>query len=368
MTLVEASSALHARVRAFVRASAPSHAEFDQLALDIAHFQARHSKGFARLVERHGSSLRAVQDIPAVPVEAFRLTRVAVHPPELDEVRFETSGTTHAGRGVHVMRTTDTYRKVALRFGRPALLGEQARATVVALAQVPGEPCASSLGFMMLAMMQDFDGRAVSLAQEPFEARASERWLFEEEGVNARGLEHAVEVARARAEPLLLLATSFALVALLDTLGGVRLELPSGSAVMQTGGFKGRSRELQASELRAGVASALCIREEQIVNEYGMTELTSQLYARGAAALSAPHWLRVEAVSPDDLQPVAEGEVGLARFIDLGNVDSAVAIVSQDLIRVCDGRVELQGRAPGAPARGCSLAIEDLLLASPRRS
>jgi hypothetical protein len=68
------------------------------------------------------------------------------------------------------------------------------------------------------------------------------------------------------------------------------------------------------------------------------------------------------------LQPVADGAVGLARFIDLGNVDSAVAIVTQDLIRVCDGRVELQGRAPGAPARGCSLAIEDLLLASPRRS
>ena len=80
MTVVDASNALHARVRAFVKRVQPSAAEFDQLALDIAHFQARYSAGFARLVERHGSSLRGVSDIPAVPVEAFRLMRVAVHP------------------------------------------------------------------------------------------------------------------------------------------------------------------------------------------------------------------------------------------------------------------------------------------------
>ncbi|HMJ11994.1 MAG TPA: acyl-protein synthetase [Polyangiaceae bacterium] len=362
---MDESDALHARVRAYARAPRHSSAEFEQLALDIAHFQARHNAGFARLVERHGSALRTVGEIPAVPVEAFRLTRVAVHPPELDEVRFETSGTTHEARGMHVMRTTQTYRRVALQFGRPALLGEHARATVVALAPVPGDPCSSSLGFMMLAMMEDFDARALTrAAEEPFQARAAERWLFDDQGVNVQALQHAAEVARERAEPLLLLATSFALVASLDALAGARIELPPHSAIMQTGGFKGRSREIEASQLRAAVATAFGVHEDQIVNEYGMTELTSQLYARGPAPFTAPSWLRVDAVNPDDLQPLPEGELGLARFIDLGNVDSAVSVVTQDLIRVRDGSVELRGRAPGAPARGCSLAVEDLLLSS----
>ena len=368
MTVVDASNALHARVRAFAKRVRPLSAEFDQLALDIAHFQARYNPGFARLVERHGSSLRAVSEIPPVPVEAFRLTRVAVHPPELDTARFETSGTTNEARGVHVLRTTETYRKVALRFGRPSLIGDAPRATVVALAPVPADPCTSSLGFMMLAMMEDFDGRALTMgADSPFDARAPERWLFDAGGASVRGLAYAAEVARARGEPLLLLATSFALVALLDTLSGARVALPSQSVVMQTGGFKGRSREVAPEALRTALCEAFAVDEAHIANEYGMTELTSQLYARGAAPLSAPPWLRVDAVSPEDLTPLPEGEIGLARFVDLGSVDSAVSVVTQDRVRVRDAGVELHGRAPGASPRGCSLAIEDLLLAAPAR-
>jgi hypothetical protein len=270
---------------------------------------------------------------------------------------------------VHVLRTTDTYRRLALRFGRPSLIGDAPRATVVALAPAPANPCSSSLAFMMLAMMEDFDGRALTIdAGRPFDARAPERWLFDAPGVDVMGLEHATKVARARGEPLLLLATSFALVALLDALSGARVALPSQSVVMQTGGYKGRSREVAPEALRAAVGEAFGVAEAHIVNEYGMTELTSQLYARGADPLSAPPWLRVDAVNPEDLTPVPEGEVGLARFVDLGNVDSAVSVVTQDRIRLRGGRVELHGRTPGATPRGCSLAIEDLLLASPARS
>jgi len=79
----------------------------------------------------------------------------------------------------------------------------------------------------------------------------------------------------------------------------------------------------------------------------------------------APPWMRVTAVDPTTLLPVAPGEIGVARIVDLANVDSAVAIQTSDRVRVSGGghRVELLGRAPGAMPRGCSLAIDEILSA-----
>jgi hypothetical protein len=76
-----------------------------------------------------------------------------------------------------------------------------------------------------------------------------------------------------------------------------------------------------------------------------------------------PPWLRVVPVDPVTLEPVAAGEVGIARIVDLGNVDSAIAIQTQDRVRRSGAGIELLGRAPGATPRGCSLAIEEFLRA-----
>ena len=116
------SDGLHSRVHAFIRSAPQNREPFEQLALDIARFQAERIPGFARLVESRHSALDNVQAIPAVPVEAFRLTRIAVHPRKDDVVRYETSGTTSGQPGIHAMRRTDTYRLSAIAFGRQALL------------------------------------------------------------------------------------------------------------------------------------------------------------------------------------------------------------------------------------------------------
>jgi hypothetical protein len=139
---------------------------------------------------------------------------------------------------------------------------------------------------------------------------------------------------------------------------------------MVTGGFKGRSREVERGLLRRDVARAFGVPEAHVVAEYGMTELTSQLYegTLPGAALSGdpdvllePPWLRVEPVDPVTLEPVAPGELGIARIVDLGNVDSALVVQTEDLVRRRGGGIELTGRRPGATARGCSLALEALL-------
>ncbi len=362
--LVLESDALHTRVRAFAR-GAPGE-DFESLALAIARFQARYSPGFARLV---GSSpLERLEQIPSVPTEAFRLTRVAVHGAEQDVARFVTSGTTGSERGTHAFRTTATYAELSLAFGRRALTAHGRRPTVVALADLPGERPSSSLGFMLEHFARNLDGRA--LDGGPFLPSAPDRYLLRASGVDREGLRRAAAIARERNEPLLVLATSFALVALLDGLGSERLALPAGSAVMQTGGYKGRSRELDPPVLRQTLARGLEIPENSLVTEYGMTELSSQLYegTLDGAELRAPPWtlleppwLRVIPVEPETLSPVAPGQVGLARFIDLANVDSAVAILTRDLVRRNELGIELLGRAPGALPRGCSLAVEALL-------
>src|SRR5207247_908943 len=145
------------------------------------------------------------------------------------------------------------------------------------------------------------------------------------------------------------------------------------SRAMQTGGFKGRSREVPAEELRRSVAAMLGLSASCVVSEYGMTELSSQLYegtlaaalGRGPeAALAAPGlylappWVRVTAVDPESLTPLPAGEIGLARIVDLANVDSAVAIQTADRVRVTERGIELLGRAPGATPRGCSIALD----------
>jgi hypothetical protein len=143
---------------------------------------------------------------------------------------------------------------------------------------------------------------------------------------------------------------------------------------MHTGGFKGRSREVAQDELIRCMAETFGVPESAVVGEYGMTELSSQLYegtfraARGLPAPSARHgtfvappWLRVVAVDPETLRPVADGEIGILRFEDLANVDSALAIQTSDRGRCQGSAVELLGRPPGAPPRGCSLAVEELM-------
>lgn len=356
MSWLEESDELHRRVRSFVAGEGQD--DFDGLALDIARYQARWSPGFGRLYAER-DAFRCAGDVPALPVDAFRLTRVAVHPPEADVARFATSGTTGSERGIHAFRTLETYSAIALRWAERALLAPPgAPRVVLALAPRPESPPESSLGFMLQLFHRHFDGRE----------RAT--WLIEDGALKLDALERELDSARQSGERVLLCATSFALVLLLDELQGRRLPLPPASVVMQTGGFKGRVREVEPNQLGSEVAKTFAIPKSAIVGEYGMTELTSQLYEGtlpGAALATPPGiyvpppWLSVTAVDPVALEPLPEGVEGLARFVDLGNVDSAVAILTMDRVRATGSGVELLGRAPGALPRGCSLAVEALL-------
>jgi hypothetical protein len=180
--------------------------------------------------------------------------------------------------------------------------------------------------------------------------------------------------AEARREPVCIMGTTAAFAALFSALtgAGIRLRLAPGSRMMDTGGGKGQGVPMQAAEVIARAGELLAIAPAMVINEYGMTELCSQLYDatpfNGQDVSDAPEryherykvpppWLRVTARDPVTLRPVPDGEIGLLTFLDLANVGSVSAVMTEDLGCVERGRVRVIGRAAGGEARGCALAI-----------
>jgi hypothetical protein len=174
----------------------------------------------------------------------------------------------------------------------------------------------------------------------------------------------AVREAIGTNQPIGLLGTAFSFVHLLSDLQAAAkaFALPKGSRVMETGGYKGRSREVPKPQLRAMITRLLGIRDEDILAEYGMSELSSQAYDRvagdasGRAGIFAfPPWVRAQIVSAETGEEVAAGKTGLLRVFDLANIWSVMAVQTEDLAVGRARGFELLGRAAHSSARGCSL-------------
>jgi hypothetical protein len=360
----KASDSLHARVLAAIGAfgrGAPSPEDFDDLACDIARYQATNVDGYARLCAARGIDLCEIEqagEVPAVPTEAFKLARVYAFADGDARVTFRTSGTTIGARGTHCMRDTRTYAAAACTFGRFMLTRDlTSPIDVLVLGPSDAEAPDSSLAFMCSEFV-----RAWARPRPPEQTYFVRNGAIDLDGLLAR------VSALPRDQPVALLATSFALVHLLDALGTARQPLPPRSRVMQTGGYKGRSREVSPGALRQAVARALAVDPRAVIAEYGMTELSSQFWE---ATLVDPHarpgvymeppWARVVPVDPETLRPVRPGVEGVARIEDLANVDSAFAVLAEDRVRRVDGGFELLGRHSGTSARGCSIALDELL-------
>jgi hypothetical protein len=162
--------------------------------------------------------------------------------------------------------------------------------------------------------------------------------------------------------PVGLCGTAFSFVHLLDAWAGLPpVRLPAGSWLLETGGFKGRSREVSKEELYSGMARAFGVNDNAIWNEYGMSELSSQAYAHGTSGLHhTPPWASVLVCDPATGREVRVGEKGLVRWIDLANTDSVLAVQTLDLAERTPQGFRLIGRMARTEPRGCSLSAEDI--------
>ena len=300
-------------------------AAFEALALEVFAFQLRWNSTYRNFVG--GREIGRWQSIPAVPAAAFKdLDRpLSCFPIGLAEGYFETSGTTGEVRGRHYFYNFDMYRAAIEASVRPLL----------------------RIGFPWGMRRCWLPGMG---------ERSSLRFMFE--FLSGDGPVDELDFD----DPVLLMGTALSFLHLFER-GRGRVRLPEGSWVMETGGYKGSGRELSKPDLYAMFAEQLGVPAERVVNEYGMTELSSQFYARGADGFHArAPWARVVVRSPETGAEVELGEVGYISIYDLANIGSVMAVATQDLaVRGEGGSFQLLGRDPAAVPRGCSRAADEFL-------
>lgn len=329
-------------------------AEVERLAVALFHWQYAHNPVLSRIADAtlDGAVVAHIDDVPAVPTDVFKAARVACFDASHAVRTFRTSGTTGETRGAHPFDDLSLYVIATLSAARRWLL-PRARYRFVLLAADEGEAGDSSLSFMLARFVERWgDGR--------------EAFFIRRGALDAEAALRAIGEAAGEGVPVAMLGASYGFVHLVDAMEDTHVTLPADSVVMPTGGFKGRSREVEPDAFHAMLSERFGVARAQIVGEYGMTELSSQAYEahrEGCApgVFRAPPWMRVTAVDPVSLTRVADGEVGLLRVVDLANVGSAVAIQTSDLGRVSGGGFEVLGRAPGATARGCARALDAAL-------
>ena len=163
--------------------------------------------------------------------------------------------------------------------------------------------------------------------------------------------------------PVTMIGGSFGFVNFVEGVQGKikKMVLPAGSRILDAGGFKGRSRELDRPSFLNMMTSFFGLPEERCINLYGLTELASQFYSQGSQAKQPPHWTRVRICDPLTLQDVAQGEAGVPVLYDLANVARPFVILTDDIGISCGEQgFEVVGRATGSAPRGCSLSLEDI--------
>ncbi|HKN01686.1 MAG TPA: hypothetical protein VJX23_14310 [Candidatus Binataceae bacterium] len=339
---------------------------FDSIAIDVFGEQFVSVPAYRNYCERMGigpADVTSPDRIPMVSTLAFKYADL--NPPDAatraGALSFLTSGTTIGSgrRGRHVVARPEIYRASAIAHLRAMMFPAGARTRMLAMHPTAERMPESSLSTMISWCIEEFgNGPALCVADRA--------------GVDSAAAIEFLSRCDRDGAPVCVLGTSAAFAALFDRLSArrIKMRLAAGSRMMDTGGAKGQALPLAPNEIIELAEDRLGLRPSHVINEYGMTELCSQLY--DATALNsglavpagdrikiAPPWMRPAAIDPVTLRRVPDGTPGLLGFIDLANVSSVSAIVTEDLGIVRGREVRVLGRAIAGGTRGCALSIAE---------
>jgi hypothetical protein len=342
---------------------------FNALALRLFAYQYDANIPYHKYCQRRGQTPETIQhwqQIPAVPIGAFKELTLSCIPPEQAEAVWMSSGTTNPEkRSKHYQARLAIYNASMLPNFAAHVLPDTVHFPMLVL-----NPPRTMLPNSSLA-------HYLNLVLETFGAPGSD-FVLGAQGLEIDKLATALRQAENSARPICLLGTSFAFVHAIDTFATCRqtFKLPAGSRIMDTGGFKGQSRELTREELYGFFTEYFGVPATHCVNMYGMSEFSSQFLdntmrnayqgRQGPLAKANPPWTRTLVVDPETLEPVPRGQRGLLLHYDLANRNSVVAILTEDVGLEGEAGFTLLGRAQGSEVRGCSVAIDEMLLATQR--
>jgi hypothetical protein len=327
---------------------------FDQLALEVFAFQFTNNlvyREFCTALGRTPENVRSLEQVPFLPVVMFRQHRIVSFRGDAEAV-FLSSGTTaetaseplsqaggtsitdgHGSRSRHYVKDLLVYER-SFTQGFRFFYGDPSRYCILALLPSYLEREGSSLVYMAASLIRQ--------SRHP----ASGFYLDDHEKLTG-----VMQQLSRQGQRILLLGVSFAL---LDLSEKFPFEMKN-TLVMETGGMKGRRREMIREELHERLMGAFGL--DAVHSEYGMTELLSQAWSGGGGLFACPPWMRILIRDPNDPLTITGGErTGGINVVDLANLYSCSFLATQDLGKIHpDGRFEVLGRFDHSDLRGCNL-------------
>lgn len=314
-----------------------SEAQFRELAMAVFRYQARENPVYRSWLEALKISpehIHRPEEIPFLPVELFK-TQQVISGDMVPVLSFQSSGTTGAATSTHYVADPDLYRESFLR-GFEHFYGNVNQQVIIGLLPAYLERPGSSLVYMCEGLI-----RASEQPESGF-------YLYNHDELLA-----LLERLAIRQQSTWLIGVSFALLDLAEK------EPPvwPGLTVVETGGMKGRRREMIREELHETIRKSWPV--QRLHSEYGMTELLSQAYLTDRGRFQCPPWMQVLIRDTNDpLALLPDGRTGGVNVIDLANLDSCSFIATQDLgKKYPDGSFDILGRFDNSDIRGCNMLV-----------
>ena len=345
----------------FIAADGTTDDEFSPLALEIFAYQFENNipyQRFCRQREKTPRTMQSWRNIPAVPINGYKDLTLSCCDPEAAERIFMTSGTTKDGvRGKCHHPTLSVYDTSMITAFRQRFMQEHTKLRMGILFPTEQTMPNSSLAHYLALALNEFgsDGS---------------RYLFNDDGLDHEQLFAELDRAEQTGKPYALLGASFSFVHVMDKMNhlGKTVSLPEGSRILDTGGFKGQSRELELNEFYDLLEARFGVPRDHCINMYGMTELSTEFYDWGNATCpsvkSGPHWIRSQIVNPLTGEELPKGDKGILVHCDLAHFNCVSSILTEDAGIELDDGFLLLGRAEGAEAKGCSMAVDEFLKAA----
>lgn len=310
--------------------------EFEQKALEVFQHQFENNvvyRSFCDLLYKHPAEVTKIEDIPFLPIEFFK-SKMVVSSTKKPQAIYTSSGTTGTQTSNHFVTDLKLYEQ-SFNNGFAHFYGPIEDYVVLGLLPSYLERKGSSLIYMVNDFIDQSKHNESGFYLDQFDLLAEKINTLDSEG-----------------KKVLLIGVSFAL---LDLVEKHQFSLKN-TIIVETGGMKGRRKELIRSELHAILKKGFGV--FNIHSEYGMTELLSQAYSKGDGVFSCPPWMKVFTRDTEDALSLVQNQTGGMNIIDLANYHSCSFIATQDLGKVhFNGSFEVLGRFDTSDIRGCNLMV-----------